>query len=385
MPPADDLIRVAILTPPGRGALAVVGLVGAHAVDLGDALFRPLSGPPLAGRSDAAICVGRWSSSATSHGEDVVVVRHGAAHLEVQCHGGLAASAAILQSLVCHGAVAVPWWDFQAAQGDDEIAIEARRAMPLAAGPKAARILVRQLAGAFAREVRSLAAQAGAVDSGPRLARLLRAARVGLRLTTPWRVAFTGRVNAGKSSLINVLAGHGRMLVSPHPGTTRDLVETRVVLEGWEIDLIDTAGTRDAFLKVGPVERAGIDRGRTAAATADLVIEVTAADDAPAATSRGPAGGPPRLRVLSKADLVGEHRPSGDEDMTSSHAGLLLTSAHSGVGIDSLAARIIELLVPEETTEPDLLAGAVPFTLRQVDLIKRLLPPDHQTVHAPAV
>lgn len=316
-------------------------------------------------------------------GEDVVVVRHQATHLEVQCHGGLAASAAIVQSLVCHGAVAVPWWDFEAARGDDEIAIEARRAMPLAAGPKAARILVRQLAGAFAREIRLLAVEAGAADSGPRLARLLRAARVGLRLTTPWRVAVTGRVNAGKSSLINALAGHGRMLVSPHPGTTRDLVETRIVLDGWEIDLVDTAGIRDAILHAGPVERAGIDRGRTAAATADLVIEVTAADDAPAATSRGPAGGPPRLRVLSKADLLGEPRPPGGMGVSSSAPETLLTSAHSGAGIDRLAARITALLVPEETTEPGLLDGAVPFTPRQVDLLRRLLPPGHRTDRAP--
>lgn len=370
MPPLDDGIRVALLTPPGRGALAVIGIVGPRAVDLADAVFQPRSGLPIARRHDAAVCLGRWPSSSSSVGEDVVVVRYGPAHVEVHCHGGLAASAAVLRSLVAQGAAAVPWADLQAALGDDEISLEARRAVPLAAGPKAARILVRQLAGALTHEVATLDALAanGAESSlGERIARLLRAARVGLRLTSPWRVVFTGRVNAGKSSLINALAGHGRMLVSPRAGTTRDLVETRVVLGGWEIDLVDTAGMRDEAAAVGPVEHAGIERARIAAAEADLVVDVVAADvrqvDAPAPETVGPR----RLRVVSKADLSDAVPPAGRT--------ILHTSVVTGMGIDHLATRIAGLLVPEEAADPGLLDGAVPFTPRQVDLLRRLLPP----------
>jgi tRNA modification GTPase len=370
MPPSDDDIRVALLTPPGRGALAVIGIVGPRAVDLADAVFQPRSGLPIAGRHDAAVCLGRWPSTSSSVGEDVVVVRHGPAHVEVHCHGGLAASAAVLRSLVAQGAAAVPWADLQAALGADEISLEARRAVPLAAGPKAARILVRQLAGALVREIATLDAMATGgmgCDLGERIGRLLRAARVGLRLTSPWRVVFTGRVNAGKSSLINALAGHGRMLVSPRAGTTRDLVETRVVLGGWEIDLVDTAGMRDAAAAVGPVERAGIERARTAAAEADLVVDVVAADIGQAYTQDRQAVSPRRLRVVSKADLV--------DGVALPDPGVLCTSARTGIGIDRLAMRIADLLVPEEAAEPGLLDGAVPFTPRQVDLLRRLLPP----------
>lgn len=381
----DHLIRVASLTPPGRGALAVVGIAGSGAVALADALFRPRSGRPLAGRSDAAICVGRWPSS--SVGEDVVVVRHGARELEVHCHGGLAAAAAILQSLVDRGAVAVSWADFEAALDVDEIALEVRRALPLVAGPKAARILVRQLSGGLRGEIGQLVAlSAAAAGSGiaSRIGGLLRAARVGLRLTVPWRVVFAGRVNAGKSSLINALAGHGRMLVSPHPGTTRDLVETRVVLGGWEVDLIDTAGTRDAATEAAPVEQAGIDRGRTAAGAADLVVDVAAADDPVPLHPDGRTGGPPRLRVLAKTDLLGAPPSPGAAAPVSAADDAVWTSASTGAGIDSLAARITGLLVPEETTEPGLLEGPVPFTPRQVELLRRLSSPGPPTGPEPA-
>ena len=71
------------------------------------------------------------------------------------------------------------------------------------------------------------------------------ASRVGLRLVKPWRVVVSGPVNAGKSSLVNALAGFSRSIVSAEPGTTRDVLETRIVLDGWEIDLIYTAGLRE--------------------------------------------------------------------------------------------------------------------------------------------
>ena len=125
--------------------------------------------------------------------------------------------------------------------------------------------------------------------------------------TRPWRVVLGGAVNAGKSSLVNALVGHARSIVTAVPGTTRDLVETRIVLDGWEVDLVDTAGLRGAAEGVDAVERAGIDRAVAAAEDADLVLRI-----APAGGGPPPAPAHSReLVVVTKGDLLGTGVASG--------------------------------------------------------------------------
>ena len=353
---------VAVLTPPGRGALAVVSAAGGGAETLVDAGFVARGGRPVAGRADGAIAFGSWGGAG---GEDVVVVRHAAERLEVHCHGGLAAAAAIVASLVARGASEIDWRQWLARSGRDAVAAaaEAREALPLAAGPKAARILCRQLAGALDSEIARIERMVAAGETeAARIAvdRLIRASRVGLRLTRPWRVVVAGAVNAGKSSLVNAIAGHARSLVSPLPGTTRDVVETRLVLDGWEMELVDTAGMRER--PAGAVEAAGIDRAAASAAAADLVLRVVPAD----AVSPVPAAGPRELVVLSKVDRA-PRAGGGPEDA-------IATSAVTSAGIAALVGRIAAAVVPEEATDPALLADAVPFTPRQVEVIGGLIP-----------
>lgn len=354
-------VVVALLTPSGRGALAVVGVAGADAAHIVDAVFAARGGRTVAGRMDGAIAFGRWGGAG---GEEVVVVRHAAARFEVHCHGGLAAAAAIVASLVGRGACEIGWreWLVDVDHDAGKVCVEAREALPSAGGPKAARILCRQLAGMLDAEVARITrlVAAGETDAArAAVERLLRASRVGLRLTRPWRVVVAGSVNAGKSSLVNALAGHARTLVSPLPGTTRDLVETRIVLDGWEVDLIDTAGIRER--PAGAVEAEGIARAVATAATADLVLRVVPAPE----EQEAPAIGPRELLVLSKADLV--------PPVTDAANGPVRTSAATGAGIDELARRIVAAVVPEETDGPDLLAGAVPFTPRQVEVVRGLV------------
>lgn len=349
-------VAVALLTPPGRGALAVVGLAGRQACDLADRLFRPRRGPPLLARPDRSIAVGRWQALPDSAGEELVVVRRAADWLEVHCHGGAAAAEAVLASLEAGGAVRQSWPDWLAATGAEVIEIEARQALALAAGPRAARILGRQLAGALAAELGRIG-HLPAVHRGPAVARLLRAARVGLRLSQPWRVVVAGPVNAGKSSLVNALTGHARSIVSPQAGTTRDLVTTRLVLGGWEVELIDTAGGRTDLAAASPTERAGIARAAEAAAEADLVLRVVPAGSPP------PEPGPREIVVITKADLA----PAG-----SLPAAAAATSALTGEGIAALEARIVANLVPEDHDEPGLFAGPVPFTPRHLEHLRSL-------------
>lgn len=349
-------LLVSLLTPPGRGALAVVGLAGTEAAAVVDRAFAPRGGAAVVPREDGAIAFGAWRAT----GEEVVVVRRRADHVEVHCHGGVAAAAAVAGSLVALGAEEVPWPRWLAATGASQVVVEAHEALARAGGPKAARILARQAAGAldaeFARIARSCAAgDHDAVDAA--VASVLRAARVGLRLTRPWRVVVAGPANAGKSSLVNALAGHARSIVSAEPGTTRDLVETRLVLGGWEVDVVDTAGLRDEGEAAGPTEVAGIARAEAAVADADLVVRVVPVDAA-----RPPVERLADVLVASKIDLLPV--PSGWP------AGAVPTSAATGAGIADLAATIVERLVPEERAAPDLLVGAVPFTPRQVVMLK---------------
>lgn len=363
--PRAGTVLVALLTPPGRGALAVVGVAGADAAVAVDRCFESRAGS-VAERADGAICFGRWRATLDSAGEELVVVRYAADRIDVHCHGGEAAAAALQGSLVAAGATAIGWTEWLRRTGGSEIDVEARIALAVAGGPKAARILCRQLAGALEDEFQRIellraAAEHAAVEAA--VTRLLAAARVGLRLTRPWRVVVAGEVNAGKSSLVNAIAGHARCIVSPEPGTTRDLVTTRLVLGGWEVDLVDTAGLRDGATggDVGAVERAGIARAVAARGEADLVLRVVAGDEQ-AAGSVTPQ--PCELLVVTKSDLAGADRGRGRADA-------VWTSAVTGAGIEELAARIVERLVPEERDDPELLAGPVPFTERQVGVINR--------------
>jgi tRNA modification GTPase len=353
-------IRVALLTPPGRGALAVVGIAGQGAASLVDASFYARGGASVAARRDAAVCFGRWGGDGDASGEDVVVVRHSAERVEVHGHGGHAAAEAVITRLEAGGATRQTWPNWLQDNGMPLLDLEAREALCHGAGSRAARILVRQAAGLLDNELVRLASLSLA-DRTAGVARLLAASRVGLRLADPWSVVLVGAVNAGKSSLANALAGHARSIVSPEPGTTRDLVTTRLVLDGFDVELVDTAGLRESDAETSATERAGIERAETAAAAADLVLRIVPASDA---LQTSPPTAPNELIVVTKADLA-----TGSWNVVD---GRIVTSIVDGRGIAELAAAIMGKLVPELAGDPTLLDGPVPFTERQVMMIRDL-------------
>lgn len=343
-------VRVMTLTPPGRGALAVVGVAGTAACTLVDTLFAA-RGLPLARRADGAIAFGRWRPT----GEEVVAVRLAASRIEIHCHGGHAASAAVIEGLLAAGAAVGTWQEWLDGRLESgPCGREALTLLPAAAGPRPAMILSRQAAGSLDTELARLAALPRC-EAAHAAKRLLAASRVGLRLTRPWRVVLAGGVNAGKSSLMNALAGHARSIVSPLPGTTRDVVVAPMVLEGWGVELVDVAGSREAASVAGASEREGIARAAAARETADLVLRVEPADGSEPAEAAAN-----ELVVRSKSDLAS----------AAPAAGGIATSAITGEGIGDLIAAIVARLVPEEQADPTLLAGAVPFTPRQVEAIE---------------
>src|SRR6202008_3181368 len=100
-------------------------------------------------------------------------------------------------------------------------------------------------------------------------------------------IAIAGPPNVGKSTLINLLARREVAIVSPHAGTTRDIIEVQLDLDGYPVTVIDTAGVRETN---DPVEREGVRRARARAAEADLVLWLADGDETGGGQSGGAAG-----------------------------------------------------------------------------------------------
>jgi tRNA modification GTPase len=193
-------------------------------------------------------------------------------------------------------------------------------------------------------------------------------ARRGERLREGLVFAVTGRPNVGKSSLVNALAERDVAIVSPQPGTTRDALETRVVLGGVPVTLVDTAGLRQA---TDDIEAEGVRRARARAAEADLVIAVIEAgeDATPLSSSPPPLPSSPRKRGSRPAATVpsplgprfrgDDGRVGGDDDEGVGDDnyvwvankrdlggavpnGAIGVSALTGEGMDMLRARLAE-------------------------------------------
>jgi tRNA modification GTPase len=185
---------------------------------------------------------------------------------------------------------------------------------------------------------------------------LARWSSLGLHLTEPWRVVLTGRPNVGKSSLINALLGFERCIVHTAPGTTRDVVTAHTALDGWPVELADTAGWR-----VGgdDVEAAGLRRAEQQLRQADLVVLVF--DLSAPWTHNDEAlrvAWPGALIVYNKCDLppiASPNRPPG-----------VHISAVQAGGVEGLVRELARRLVPEAPPP----GTAVPFTQSQVQAVR---------------
>jgi tRNA modification GTPase len=288
-------------------------------------------------------------------GDEVVavVIAREPPEVEVYAHGGSAAVALVTDALVAGGAELrrpVAW-----VRHDARSAIAAEARVDLASAPtvRTAEILLEQAQGALEADIRkALAALADdPMEALYLVDALLGRAGIGLRLIAGWRVVLAGRPNVGKSRLLNALTGYDRAIVDATPGTTRDVVTARTALDGWPVELADTAGLRPSD---DPIEASGVALARARQGEADLVLVVldrsvplTDLDRAVIVEhSRG-------LFVANKCDLPAAWSP-GDLDAVA-------ISAERGDGIEELVATIASRLVPEA---PPPHAG-VPFRASQ--------------------
>lgn len=338
-------------TAPGVGAVAVIRISGPGT----DAALAALAGDLPAAR---VASVRRLRDAGGAVLDEALVLRFaagasftGEASAELQCHGGRAVLRAVMAALAAQGLRLAEPGEFTRRaleSGRMDLAEVEGLADLVAAETEAQRVqALGQMSGALTRDVERWRAdliQARALveavidfadeevpeDVGPEVSALLAGVRASFeaalkgaaaaeRVRDGFEVALIGPPNAGKSTLLNALAGREAAITSEIAGTTRDVIEVAMDLGGLPVTVLDTAGLRDT---ADPVEAIGVDRARKRAEAADLRVLLDPWGDAPVELLRE---GDKHLR--SRADETGATGPDA-------------LSARTGQGVSALLDRI---------------------------------------------
>ncbi|HSN56851.1 MAG TPA: tRNA uridine-5-carboxymethylaminomethyl(34) synthesis GTPase MnmE [Candidatus Sulfomarinibacteraceae bacterium] len=381
---ADTIVARA--TPAGRGGLAVIRISGPDARGVAAALCPEVDLEvgwvarlgTLRDREGARldrVVVTSFPGPRSYTGEDMV---------EISVHGSPWLVASALEAAVAAGARPAAPGEFTrrgVANGKlDLVQAEAVNDLVRAQTAWQARLARSQLEGVLSKRfaalrdglVAVLAEIEGALDFAPHdiayragevrrgvdearaeIAALVATAAAGRRVREGLRLAILGPRNSGKSTLFNLLVGGERAIVSPHPGTTRDVVEAEVEIGGVPVVLQDTAGVGDA---ADPVEAEGMRRARGAAAEADAVLLLWPADG-PRPQPEEAGFSRPAVAIRSKWDLAAGRAEDG----------WLAVSCRTGEGVGALR-RALEAVVASEVAD---LGGEVAVSERHRAALER--------------
>lgn len=307
---SNDTIA-AVATPPGRGGVGIIRVSGKKASEIAKTILKIDPQPryahygPFYGENDQVIDEGIalfFPGPNSFTGEDV---------LELQGHGGPVILEILLEAVTRLGCRIARAGEFsERAFLNDKIDLtqaEAIADLIDASSREAAKSAVRSLQGDFSKEVHSLVEQLiqlriyveaaidfpeeeidflsdGKVEIDLRnimaqLQSVLKTANQGSLMREGMTVVIAGRPNAGKSSLLNALAGQERAIVTDIAGTTRDVLKEHIHIDGMPLHIIDTAGLRDA---PDAVERIGVERAWAEIEQADRILLMVDATDTPA-------------------------------------------------------------------------------------------------------
>jgi len=374
----------AICTPLGSGALGVIRVSGAQAIDIVNQLFRPKDLTKAKGYSlhfgriykdnevldEVLVTVFRAPRSFTK--ENVV---------EISCHGSAFILRECLQLLVDEGArLAKPGEFTQRAflNGAMDLS-QAEAVADLIASNSAAahQIAMKQLRGGISRELKNLREQLLNFTSLIeleldfseedvefadrtqlfelvqriliRLEQLIRSFSLGNAIKQGVPTVIMGKPNAGKSTLLNALLNENRAIVSNIPGTTRDVIEDRIVIEGIEFRLMDTAGIRET---TDIIEAEGVNRTLAIARNASLAIYIFDIHTDTPETARlqiAEVGLPESTHLL----LVGNKIDLEQTDNQSSDDEVLYISAKEGNHLEHLRKAMVSSVQHFSTTTAD--------------------------------
>ena len=391
LPDADTIVAVA--TPPGRGGVAIVRVSGPASQPIGQGLFR--SGRPnFAGFKPYRLHHGTFHTSDGRLLDDGMLAfmpgpgsYTGEDTVELFCHGSPAVVGSVLQAACALGArLAGPGEFTRRAYGNGRLDLsqaEAVAELIAARGQIEADLALHRLTGAMGKAARELGEALADLAAGiclavdfpeeeveclpkaafadgvtaviGRIEALLDAGRRARPYRHGTTVALFGRVNAGKSSLFNVLLGTDRAIVADLPGTTRDYLEETLDLDGLPVRVTDTAGLRATG---DAIETLGKQRGLAKARQADLGLYVVDgslpyAPDAEAEAVIATLTPAKVLAVATKADLP-QAKPAPLDALAARGIAGVAVSSRSGFGLTGLVAAIRATLTRDAgPPEPD--------------------------------
>jgi tRNA modification GTPase len=383
----------AISTPTGEGAIALVRISGANAIDVADKIFRGKARPSRfashvqhfgeivdgEGRLIDQVMLSIHRAPASYTGQDLV---------EISCHGGTLVSARVLDACFCAGARAARPGEFteRAFLNGKMDLTQAEAVIDLirARTDLALRSATEQLEGRLGEKIRkirdgliSMTAHINASidfpeegitpDQGETLrarldsvreeiAALLATADQGRILREGVRVVIYGATNAGKSSLLNRLLGYERVIVSETHGTTRDTIEEMISLRGVPIRLLDTAGLR---ISASELEREGIARTEKSLQMADLRLHIADRNAPRPSHFKERASNGSEIVLLNKSDLP--------EHSDWKHFEALRISCASGEGLSDLEREILARIT-KQNLRPE---STVAINTRHRDCLRR--------------
>ncbi len=369
----------AISTPLGVGGIGVIRVSGPDAFSVTEAIFAPVSGKKLTAQKGYTAHYGRLHDSDGEFDEAVVTLFRaphsytGEDVTEISCHGGLYLLQRCLRAVLDAGArLAEPGEFTKRAYLNGKLGLaQAESVMDLigSSGKQAARAALAGRDGVLSRKIDAIADRL--VDIGAHLAawndypdedmesvepenlsaslfaaledcrRLLAGYDAGKVLREGVETAIIGRPNVGKSTLMNLLAGTEKSIVTAIPGTTRDVVEETVLAGEVKLRLADTAGIRSTD---DPVEQVGVSLARKRLSSAQLILAVLDRSEPLSDEDLSlleELRDRPAIAVLNKSDLpqqLDEEKLAGLVQKT------VEISARSGEGADALVEAISQML-----------------------------------------